>query len=107
MTAITTHVLDTARGKPAAGIAVTLSALTSPPDGWVELGRGRTDTDGRVANLVPASAPRAKTYRLRFDVGEHSAFYRVVEITFTPQDDRPHHVPLLLSPFGYSTYRGS
>jgi len=105
MTAITTHVLDTARGKPAAGIPVTLSAQTS--EGWVELGRGRTDADGRVANLMPAGAPRATTFRLHFDLTDYSTFYPFVEITFTPQDDRHHHVPLLLSPFGYSTYRGS
>ena len=71
------------------------------------MGSARTDKDGRVANLLPASATRAKTYRLRFDLSEFAGFYPLVEVTFTPQDDGHHHVPLLVSPFGYCTYRGS
>jgi 5-hydroxyisourate hydrolase len=102
---ITTHILDTGRGKPAFGVPVRLLAQTA--DGWVVLGEGHTDGDGRVANLLPPSAPRAKIYRLFFDLSEYKGFYPYVEVTFTPQDDRHHHVPLLLSPYGYSTYRGS
>ena len=110
---LSTHVLDTARGRPAAGVAVALSA--QGPRGWSELARGTTDADGRVPNLLPATAPAAAgtTFRLRFDVGEYfatrgeAAFYPYVEVVFTPHDDGHYHVPLLVSPFGYSTYRGS
>lgn len=109
---ISTHVLDTARGRPAAGVAVTLSV--QQPRGWTELSRGATDADGRIATLLPAAPPAAgATFRLRFEVGEYfaargeAAFYPYVEVVFTPQDDGHYHVPLLVSPFGYSTYRGS
>jgi 5-hydroxyisourate hydrolase len=103
---ITTHVLDTARGVPAAGVAVTLE---SGPD-WSEVGSGRTGEDGRIAELGSPSAPGR--YRLRFDTAGYfegrRAFFPEVTVEFTverPEDH--HHVPLLLSPFGYSTYRGS
>ncbi|HYT84609.1 MAG TPA: hydroxyisourate hydrolase [Gemmatimonadales bacterium] len=111
MTGITTHVLDTARGGPASGMAVSLAARSG--EGWTDLGRATTDADGRVANLLPEKARTpGGTYRLRFDVGAYfaaqgvKAFYPYVEVVFTLQDDRHHHVPLLISPFGYSTYRG-
>lgn len=110
---ISTHVLDTARGRPAAGVAVTLSA--QGPRGWTELARGTTDADGRITTLLPATAPAGAgtAFRLRFDVGEYfaargeAAFYPYVEVVFTPHDEGHYHVPLLVSPFGYSTYRGS
>jgi 5-hydroxyisourate hydrolase len=109
---ISTHVLDTARGRPAAGEPVTLSV--QGPDGWSEVGRGTTDGDGRIGSLLPAGAPAAgSTFRLRFEVGGYFAtrgeatFYPYVEVVFTPHDDGHYHVPLLVSPFGYSTYRGS
>jgi 5-hydroxyisourate hydrolase len=109
---ISTHVLDTARGRPAAGVAVTLSA--QGPRGWTELARGTTDGDGRIATLLPAGPTAAgATLRLRFEVGEYfathaeAAFYPYIEVAFTPHDDGHYHVPLLVSPFGYSTYRGS
>lgn len=110
---LSTHVLDTARGRPAAGVAVTLSARG--PGGWTELRRGTTDADGRIPDLLPSTAPAAAgtTFRLRFEVGEYfathgeAAFYPWVEVMFTPHDDGHYHVPLLVSPFGYSTYRGS
>jgi 5-hydroxyisourate hydrolase len=105
---ITTHVLDTARGVPAADVPVTLER---GPD-WGEVGSGRTGDDGRIADLGSPEAPGA--YRLRFDTaayfeaaGTH-AFFPEVTVQFTiEQPDQHHHVPLLLSPFGYSTYRGS
>jgi 5-hydroxyisourate hydrolase len=114
MSGITTHVLDTARGRPAAGVPVVLSAQ-GPGGGWTELARATTDANGRVANMVPAGAPlvAGTLCRLRFEVGNwltaqgSAAFYPYVEVAFTLQDDGHHHVPLLLSPFGYSTYRGS
>lgn len=112
MSRISTHVLDTAAGRPAAGVAVSLALQTG--EGWTELAAAPTDADGRVANLLPANVKHfAGTYRLRFDVGEYfaarglAAFYPYVEVVFTVREDRPHHVPLLVSPFGYSTYRGS
>jgi 5-hydroxyisourate hydrolase len=108
VSAVTTHVLDAAHGRPAAGVAVRLLAA----DGSV-LGTGATDTDGRVRDLGPASLP-AGEYRLELDTGAWfaaqgtAAFYPRVTIDFTIADPAAHHhVPLLLSPFAYSTYRGS
>jgi 5-hydroxyisourate hydrolase len=107
MSAITTHVLDTATGRPAAGIAVLLEHST--PQGWQTLGRGLTDADGRLRTLLPdGPAPATGEYRITFDTHDRSAFYPSVSVHFTIQDPAQHyHVPLLLSPFGYSTYRGS
>jgi 5-hydroxyisourate hydrolase len=112
MSAITSHVLDTSLGKPAAAMSVSLALLE---DGaFVELGRGETDADGRVNALLGASALIVGLYRLRFESGAHyratgqDSFYERVEIQFHVTDPSQHyHVPLLLSPFGYSTYRGS
>ena len=113
MSGITTHVLDTAQGRPAVGVAVTLSVQVG--EGWTELGHAATGADGRVPNLLPAQAPAAPgtTYRLRFEIGAYYAaqgiasFYPAIEVVFARRDDRHHHVPLLVSPFGYSTYRGT
>jgi len=97
---VTTHVLDTATGRPASGVAVTLES-----DGVV-VAQGTTDADGRVSKLGPDRLEPA-TYRLRFDTAAHSAFFPEVVVAFVLEGDAHHHVPLLLSPFGYSTYRGS
>lgn len=113
MSPITTHILDTAIGKPAAGVVATLSHLG--PDGTaVEVGRGVTNSDGRIADLLTEGTAVAGTYRIEFATGDYfassgqEAFYPRVEIEFTVSSDGGHyHVPLLLSPFGYSTYRGS
>ena len=113
MSAITTHVLDTSRGRPAGGVLVVLEIATG--DGHRELGRGRTDADGRLRTLLAPDAPLAQaTYRLTFHTGAYFAdggvegFYPEVRIDFMVRDPAQHfHVPLLLSPFGYSTYRGS
>lgn len=106
---ITTHVLDTARGRPAAGVPVVLERAERLT--WVEVGRGATDDDGRCKTLTPEGALRAGTWRLRFDTGAYlgaGAFFPEVQIAFVVQDPAQHfHVPLLLSPYGYSTYRGS
>jgi 5-hydroxyisourate hydrolase len=114
MSRITTHVLDTALGRPAAGVAVTLERV---PDGGepIVLGHGSTDEDGRLRDLAPHGvALHSGTYRLRFDTGgyfrdqELDGFYPEVVVSFAVHDGSEHfHVPLLLSPFGYSTYRGS
>jgi 5-hydroxyisourate hydrolase len=114
MTGITTHVLDTVRGRPAVGVAVSLARHSG--DAWAELSTARTDANGRVANLLPTALKHpAGTYRLRFDTGAYFAaqgggvapFYPVVEIVFEIRDAEHYHVPLLVSPFGYTTYRGS
>ena len=109
---ITTHVLDTASGSPAAGVAIVLELETD--DGWTALGSGTTDADGRLRTLLAPGALRAGVHRLVFDVGAYfaargtSTFWREVTIEFVVKDPGAHyHVPLLLSPFGYSTYRGS
>ncbi|HEX9705267.1 MAG TPA: hydroxyisourate hydrolase [Gemmatimonadales bacterium] len=112
MSKISTHVLDTARGLPAAGVAVSLAVRTG--EGWTEIAAAPTDADGRVTNLLPGNTKHfVGTYRLRFEIGDYfaahgvTAFYPFVEVVFAVREDRPHHVPLLVSPFSYSTYRGS
>jgi 5-hydroxyisourate hydrolase len=103
---VTTHVLDTARGRPAAAVPVLLERADG--DGWQPVGRGETDADGRVRDLPPTDAGR---YRLSFDTGAYlgeDAFFPRVTVEFRLAEGEDHyHVPLLLSPFGYSTYRGS
>jgi 5-hydroxyisourate hydrolase len=114
VSAITTHVLDTSRGQPAAGVTVRLE-IESAGGAWQKLGVGTTDADGRARDLLPdAFVPAAGVYRLTFATAPYFAaheietFYREVVIVFAVNDPRQHyHVPLLLSPFGYSTYRGS
>jgi 5-hydroxyisourate hydrolase len=111
MSPITTHVLDTALGRPAAGIALILSK--SSGSGWTNVGRGVTDADGRCRTLIKGGKPKKGVYRLTFGVASYfkktkqTGFYPSVSIVFTVRDARHHHVPLLLSPWGYSTYRGS
>ena len=112
MSGITTHVLDTSRGRPADGVPVTLER-SDEQGSWTLLGSGRTDADGRLRTLL-STAPVAGTYRLTFDTGRYfegsglPVFYPGVTITFcTAVAEEHYHVPLLLSPFGYSTYRGS
>ncbi|MDA8019016.1 MAG: hydroxyisourate hydrolase [Thermoanaerobaculia bacterium] len=110
---ITTHVLDIAAGHPATGIDVVLEARTDR--GFEKLGAGTTDDDGRIASLLPQQHElRPGTYRLTFDVGPYlrasggSCFYDRIPIEFRIDAPSEHyHVPLLLSPHGYSTYRGS
>jgi 5-hydroxyisourate hydrolase len=109
---LSTHVLDTSRGRPAAGLAVVLERREG--EGWRELSRALTDADGRVAALLPADTPLAAgEYRLTFAIGPWLAaagregFYPEAAVTFSVRDPaQHHHVPLLLSPYGYSTYRG-
>ncbi|HVS31269.1 MAG TPA: hydroxyisourate hydrolase [Thermoanaerobaculia bacterium] len=103
MAGITTHVLDTARGKPAAGVSVTLEIQRG---GWDLVGQGVTDADGRLQTLTDGVEVEAATYRLTFATG--GPFFPEVAIVFHVSDPAQHyHVPLLLSPYGYSTYRGS
>jgi len=113
MSTITTHVLDTSRGRPAAGVPVTLEVEAA--GGWKLIGKGATNSDGRIADLVPSELTiAAGTYRLIFDTAKYFAsnqiesFYPQVTVVFRVEEPAQHyHVPLLLSPFGYSTYRGS
>jgi 5-hydroxyisourate hydrolase len=109
---ITTHVLDAVSGRPAVGVRVTLES-TRPDGSWIELDDGATDADGRITRLGP-EVVEIGHYRLRFDTGTFFAlagvdtFYPEVVLTFTVSDaDAHYHVPLLLSPFAFSTYRGS
>jgi 5-hydroxyisourate hydrolase len=114
MSAITTHVLDTSIGRPATGVGVVLEARADGSQ-WKVLGKGKTDADGRSRDLLPEGAtPTAGTYRLTFDVAAYfrarkvASFYTEVAVVFTVRDPAQHyHVPLLLSPYGYTTYRGS
>jgi 5-hydroxyisourate hydrolase len=100
---LSTHVLDAARGRPARGVPVRLDRRDG--DGWSRVAEGRTDDDGRVRDLPP---PEKGTYRLVFDTTGHSDFYPEVTVAFNVTDpDEHYHVPLLLSPYAYSTYRGS
>ncbi len=115
MSAITTHVLDLELGRPAAGVAVRLEVFVPDRDVWVELAKRTTDADGRVKDLLqPGAPPDQGCHRITFDTGAYfrardaKTFYPSVTVEFEITDPaQHHHVPLLLSPFGYSTYRGS
>jgi 5-hydroxyisourate hydrolase len=110
---ITTHVLDVAVGRAARGVPIVLERLDA--GAWQLVGQGVTDDDGRLRTLTPPGPVVEGTYRIRFDTaayfganGVTSWFFPVAEIQFVVRDGTAHyHVPLLLSPFGYSTYRGT
>jgi 5-hydroxyisourate hydrolase len=114
MSTITTHVLDTSLGRPATGLSIALERL-GPKGAATQIGAGMTDDDGRVRDLLaPGQVLDPATYRLRFETAPYFArdgretFYPVVLVTFRVDAGSGHyHVPLLLNPFGYSTYRGS
>ena len=104
---ITTHVLDTALGRPGKGIAIDLERAEA--GGWHRVGAGVTDDDGRLRTLTQPGPLHEGTYRIRFQTGLYgNPFFPVVEIQFVVGAGTQHyHVPLLLSPYGFSTYRGS
>lgn len=106
---ITTHILDTAKGRPAAGVPVLLQIKDASK--WSELAAGKTDADGRILEWFDKSKFKSGVYRLTFNTGDYygeSAFFPSVAIEFKVESLSEHyHVPLLLSPYGYSTYRGS
>ena len=113
MSQITTHVLDTSLGKPASDLHVALE-IHSGKHEWIRLAEGRTQTDGRLPNLLPTDSLKAGLYRMTFDTASYfqanglQGFYPYILVAFEIQDTTQHyHVPLLLSPYGYSTYRGS
>jgi 5-hydroxyisourate hydrolase len=103
---LSTHILDTSRGRPAADVPVRLEAWRT--GSWQVEAEGRTNSDGRLSGWHPSTAG---VYRLVFGIGEYlgpNAFYPEVTVAFRVADaDEHYHVPLLISPFGYSTYRGS
>jgi 5-hydroxyisourate hydrolase len=104
---ISTHVLDAVTGRPAAGVDVVLSVRSNV--GWRALARGSTDSDGRIVELAGDVEPGI--YQLWFDIDSYldgQTFYPEVVVVFRILDDAAHHhVPLLLSPYSYATYRGS
>jgi 5-hydroxyisourate hydrolase len=111
MSTVTTHVLDTSLGRPAVGVPVRLEHLTGGEP--TPVAEGRTDDDGRVRDLGPDDLPPG-TYRVVFGTGAYFArsgqrtFYPEAAVTFLVEEAGGHyHVPLVLSPFAYSTYRGS
>ena len=114
MKRISTHILDLVLGKPAKDVSVRLEKQNTPAD-WRLLTSARTDQDGRCAQLLPEGEDlSAGVYRLSFDTGSYyalqkiDALHPVVEVTFRARDGESHfHIPLLLSPNGYTTYRGS
>jgi 5-hydroxyisourate hydrolase len=108
---ISTHILDTSLGRPAAGVDIVLERKVD--EAFVVIARGATDADGRLKGLV-TGAPETGQWRIRFDTGGYFArlgvegFYPYVEIVFVVKNAAEHyHVPLLINPFGFSTYRGS
>ena len=112
MRSISTHILDITRGRPAQGVPVTLEKKEGTV--YAPINAGSTDADGRVKELVPEGKLEIGTYRITFDTGAYFAaqgvegFYPEASIVFVIRDAAAHyHVPLLLSAFGYSTYRGS
>jgi 5-hydroxyisourate hydrolase len=112
MSQLTTHILDTSKGKPAAGVPVIL--YSQKKDEWIEMAKGTTNDDGRIPDLLRKDmSVDVGTYKLRFETQSYFArqsiqsFYPFVEITFQVTSAEHYHVPLLLNPYGYSTYRGS
>jgi 5-hydroxyisourate hydrolase len=112
MSAITTHVLDTSIGRPGAGILVELPRKSG--ETWTLIGKSKTDANGRCGDLMGEEKPLPGTYRLIFHAAEYfreqnaETFYSEIPVIFEVGDASQHyHVPLLISPFGYSTYRGS
>jgi 5-hydroxyisourate hydrolase len=112
MSQLTTHILDTSKGRPASGVTIIL--YQGQHDQWSELAKGITNADGRIPDLLKEDIllPHG-SYKMRFDTKVYfdkqniETFYPYVEIIFDITTDEHYHIPLLLNPFGYSTYRGS
>jgi 5-hydroxyisourate hydrolase len=112
MSQLTTHILDTTKGKPAEGVTIIL--YQGGNDEWNEIARGTTNSDGRIKDLLDSNNTlEFGIYKMRFETKDYfdktttSTFYPYVEIVFDIQSSEHYHIPLLLNPFGYSTYRGS
>jgi len=109
---LSTHILDTAIGRPATGVSLALSKLSG--ETWSKVGHGSTDADGRCKTLLGDTPLEAATYKIHFATAEYftaqslTGLYPFVEIVFTITDPAQHyHIPLLLTANGYTTYRGS
>jgi 5-hydroxyisourate hydrolase len=109
---ISTHILDTAFGRPAAAVSVTLSFMTN--GAWSLINEAVTDADGRCKHLLPTQTLQPGTYRIHFETAAYfernrlQGLYPYIEIVFTVSDEKQHyHIPLLLTANGYTTYRGS
>jgi len=112
MSRITTHILDTSKGIPAEGVSIILYGGEN--DEWTELARRKTNADGRITDLLNKDdLLHFGIYKMRFETKDYfdknmiQTFYPYVEIIFEIESDQRYHIPLLLNPFGYSTYRGS
>ena len=112
MSQVTTHILDTTRGKPAANVTVVF--YLGENDEWTEIARGKTNEEGRIADLLEKDIILQKgIYKLRFETKDYfdkdmiASFYPFVEVVFDLQTEEHYHIPLLLNPYSYSTYRGS
>jgi 5-hydroxyisourate hydrolase len=112
MSQLTTHILDMTKGKPAAGVSIIL--YREQDREWKEMTKGVTNNDGRIPNLLNKEITlEMGIYKMRFETKEYfdkqsiQTFYPFVEISFHISTSEHYHIPLLLSPFGYSTYRGS
>ena len=112
MSQVTSHILDTSSGKPAAGITIIL--YNGENDEWTEIARGKTNADGRIIDLLDDKIKLIEgIYKLRFETKDYfdkdsiPTFFPYVEIIFEINSDEHYHIPLLLNPFAYTTYRGS
>jgi 5-hydroxyisourate hydrolase len=112
MSQITTHILDTTKGKPASGVSIILYAASAGE--WKELARGITNADGRIPDLLAKDILlEPAVYKMKFETKSYfdqqgiKTFYPFVEIVFNIDTKEHYHIPLLLNPYGYSTYRGS
>jgi 5-hydroxyisourate hydrolase len=112
MSQVTTHILDTARGRPAGGITVMMSQLQG--ENWRQISLKTSDDNGRVSDLLPGdTVVEPGQYRIRFETKSYfdqagtACFYPYVEVTFNIAGPEHYHIPLLISPYGYTTYRGS
>lgn len=112
MSQLTTHILDTTKGKPAQGVAIVLFQQSN--ENWKQLTTGTTNADGRIPDLLKEEVMlEPGNYKLKFETSQYfekqgiQSFYPFVEITFRITGGEHYHIPLLLNPFGYSTYRGS
>ncbi len=112
MSQLTTHILDTTKGKPAEGVTIILYQQQN--NSWKEIAKGTTNSDGRIADLLlKDTVLEFGTYKMKFETKEYfdkqstKTFYPFVEIVFDINTKEHYHIPLLLNPFGYSTYRGS
>ena len=112
MSQLTTHILDTTKGKPALGVTITL--YQQEGNDWKQIAQGATNADGRIPDLLKKDVQlEFGIYKMKFETAEYfglqsiQTFYPFVEIVFSITTNEHYHVPLLLNPYGYSTYRGS